>query len=435
MALMAWDKVSRSKSNCGIGLRRIRTLNESLLSKQIWRLFYSDSEWCEIWRSKYPLLSSSLFSFINYDFSINGSHIWNHASKCKDNITKGVKWRVGNGRKVRFWEDPWLLDKPFLEIPDWAPFSAPCKRVFGSLVEGYWIGDKWQNIEGIHPGLINLKKHLFFAWLNNEEDVLIWKFEPKGNITVSSMYGVLTPDPSESPFLSKAWIKGLIPKINIFYWTILQNKILTLDNLKIRGFNFPNRCALCLKEEESMDHLVIHCSFTISIWESFLKNFCMEWVFPNSIQDLFHSWSYHWSNPSLRSLWKLSLPHILWGIWKEINTRIFRDTPLPQAIVFQKIQRAIVENLRIIGEPCNPVNCLEAHILNSWNLKSVVSIDSKQSKRLEAKWYSPPHGWLKISFDGVAKGNPGPVGCGAILRDENGICKEIVVVPIGCQTN
>lgn len=57
------------------------------------------------------------------------------------------------------------------------------------------------------------------------------------------------------------------------------------------------------------------------------------------------------------------------------------------------------------------------------------------NKRLEVKWKTPPHGWLKINFDGAAKGNPGPSGCGAILRDDKGICKGMVAVPIGIQTN
>lgn len=63
------------------------------------------------------------------------------------------------------------------------------------------------------------------------------------------------------------------------------------------------------------------------------------------------------------------------------------------------------------------------------------SPDPNQNKRLKARWQIRPHGWFKVNFDGAAKGNPGPAGCGAILRDEKGNCKEIVVVPIGSQTN
>lgn len=102
MSLVAWDQVCKPKSKGGLGLRRIFTLNEALLSKQVWRWFNSDFEWCKIWRSKYSLLSSSLSSFLNSDLSINGSHIWNHVSKCKEVIAKGVTWKLGNGRKVGF---------------------------------------------------------------------------------------------------------------------------------------------------------------------------------------------------------------------------------------------------------------------------------------------------------------------------------------------
>lgn len=48
---------------------------------------------------------------------------------------------------------------------------------------------------------------------------------------------------------------------------------------------------------------------------------------------------------------------------------------------------------------------------------------NNHNKRLEAKWQTPP------------QGNPDPSGCGAILRDDRGICKEMVAIPIGTQTN
>lgn len=51
------------------------------------------------------------------------------------------------------------------------------------------------------------------------------------------------------------------------------------------------------------------------------------------------------------------------------------------------------------------------------------------------KWESPPHGWVKINFDGASKGNPGNAECVVVLRDEWGVCKTIKCIPIGSQTN
>ena len=46
-----------------------------------------------------------------------------------------------------------------------------------------------------------------------------------------------TKDKVNSLMWAKAWIKALIPKINIFFWTLLQNKNLTLDHLQKRYFS------------------------------------------------------------------------------------------------------------------------------------------------------------------------------------------------------
>lgn len=160
MSLVAWDQVCRPKSKGGLGLERVQTLNEDLMSKKVWRMFHSYNEWCKMWQSKYSLMSSSLSSFINLKISINGSHISNHASKCRESIAKGAIWKVGNGRRVKFWEEPWFFDKPLIDFPEWAPHAPSFIRIFGTLVEGYWTSNKWKNIESIHPSLIKLKIHL-----------------------------------------------------------------------------------------------------------------------------------------------------------------------------------------------------------------------------------------------------------------------------------
>ena len=37
-----------------------------------------------------------------------------------------------------------------------------------------------------------------------------------------------------------------------------MGKVLTLDQLKQRGWSLVNRCVLCLEEEETVDHILLH---------------------------------------------------------------------------------------------------------------------------------------------------------------------------------
>lgn len=95
--------------------------------------------------------------------------------------------------------------------------------------------------------------------------MLIWEGTPKGRYLVASAYKAQYQMDTKLVW-AKAWYHGLIPKINIFFWLLLQNRILTLDNLMKRGHIMPNRCILCKNQAETVDHIFIHCSFSREIW-------------------------------------------------------------------------------------------------------------------------------------------------------------------------
>ena len=51
-------------------------------------------------------------------------------------------------------------------------------------------------------------------------------------------------------------------KICFFTWEATWGKILMLDQLKRRGLTFANRCFLCKRWGETVDHLLLHCAKT-----------------------------------------------------------------------------------------------------------------------------------------------------------------------------
>ena len=51
-----------------------------------------------------------------------------------------------------------------------------------------------------------------------------------------------------------------LPKWVFFAWEASWDKVLTLDQLKERGCILANRCFLSCVEEESIDHILIHCT-------------------------------------------------------------------------------------------------------------------------------------------------------------------------------
>lgn len=75
-------------------------------------------------------------------------------------------------------------------------------------------------------------------------------------------------------------------------------------------------------------------------------------------------------------------------------------------------------------------------------LKGITQLDQrcKYSKNKKMDWEksvqtTPPIKWIKIKFDGAAKGNPGLVGCGSISKDYNGNFIAANASPLGMQNN
>ena len=63
---------------------------------------------------------------------------------------------------------------------------------------------------------------------------------------------------------------------NSFFWSFLYaweaswGKVLTLDQLKRKGYALASWCVLCEKDEETVDHILVHCSKARMLWDIML---------------------------------------------------------------------------------------------------------------------------------------------------------------------
>ena len=66
--------------------------------------------------------------------------------------------------------------------------------------------------------------------------------------------------------------------------------MLTLDRLKRRGWFLTNRCFLCLEEEETIDHIFIHCVKTRVLWNLLFSLLGVLWILPSLLRDTLLEW-------------------------------------------------------------------------------------------------------------------------------------------------
>jgi hypothetical protein len=72
------------------------------------------------------------------------------------------------------------------------------------------------------------------------------------------------------------WNWHIPMRIKLFCWLVFENRILTWDNMSKRGLYGPSRCVLCGEGEESIKHLMVHCSLPKEVWKFILNVFHLQ---------------------------------------------------------------------------------------------------------------------------------------------------------------
>ncbi|RVX10388.1 hypothetical protein CK203_016057 [Vitis vinifera] len=172
--LIRWEVVSRPKELGGLGFGKTSMRNIALLGKWLWR------------------------------FPRERSGLWHKE------FSPFVRLVVGNGERIRFWEDLWW---------DSRAWSLSSSRLFSV-------------------------KSFFLALSKISNPILFFP----------------------AKFL---WSSKVPSKVKALAWLVAHGKVSTNDKLQLRRpykALCPQWCILCKGNGESIDHLFLHCSVTIGLW-------------------------------------------------------------------------------------------------------------------------------------------------------------------------
>ena len=91
----------RLKSLGGMGFQELQKFNDAMLGKQVWRLLQNqDSLFVKFFKTKFFPHGTIFYAKEN-----KGSFAWKSILKGRDVIRQGLKWRIGNGSKVRIFSN------------------------------------------------------------------------------------------------------------------------------------------------------------------------------------------------------------------------------------------------------------------------------------------------------------------------------------------
>ncbi|CAL1371675.1 unnamed protein product [Linum trigynum] len=135
------------------------------------------------------------------------------------------------------------------------------------------------------------------------------------------------------------WRQMIPTKVCAFMWLVAHKRILTLDNLKKRGWQLANTCELCGVEEESIDHILSQCGFVVEIWTRMQRVCGALDLSGGDFITIIRRWSLA-VDDSVESCVRFGALHaVSWQVWLERNRRVFKGTRLQARGVTRKAVR------------------------------------------------------------------------------------------------
>ncbi|KAL2939352.1 hypothetical protein RDABS01_000184, partial [Bienertia sinuspersici] len=281
------------------------------------------------------------------------------------------------------WEDPWIPTRPGFKAPEGCLENVNNLTWVSDLLEE----DGWnhERVTTVFPNEVAREILKIQVPVYPQRDSWTWLYSKDGFYSVRSAYYIQlqgtycipsTSNNSSSNLWNRIWRTKVPTKIKNFAWRSCKNGIPVKVNLVKRSACVDSRCQLCGEDNETTEHILLHCSEARKVWylsplrlssgehqDVSLKDKCLHLM---TIYKEERWWELFWT--------------IAWSIWTNRN-----------AWCFEKKKK---EGMELVQRATNLVND-------------------------PVRWTPPVEGTYKLNTD-VAVFQEGKVGLGAILRDHMG---------------
>ena len=342
--LVRWSLVCLEKSNGGLGVKCLSILNKALLCKWSWRFAIErEAFWNQVIRGKYGEEQGGWCS------KEARGVLWKSLRKDWDVVRSRLFFVVGNGQRIKFWKDFWCGNKPLC-----VSFPSFALVVFKDA----WVKDVWYCNEGGGTWSLLFSRPFndweldevckFFLALNGKrvqqtmDDRVIWRETKCGKFSIKFLYKSLVLGPPASFPSSAIWKVYVQPRVSFFGWEAIWGKTLTLDQLQKRGWALANKCYLCQRYEESIDHILLHCEKARTLWALLCSMFGVQWVLPATIKETLIGWNGSFVGKKRKGVRRASHLCLFWAVWKARNKAAFEEEELS----IQRLKNSFVYFLR-----------------------------------------------------------------------------------------
>jgi hypothetical protein len=270
---LAWDRLTRTKREGGLGYKDLYAFNLAMLAKQGWRLLTKPESLCaRVLKARYY----PNFSVLQAECQNGISYAWRSVLKGIELLKRGIIKRVGDGKTINIWQDPWL---PRL----WSrkPITRKKNNIITKVSElinpvtGSWDSQLVREIFLSQDASLILSIPL----VDDMQDHWAWHFEENGQFSVKSAYRLKRKledidrngqtecqDPAEGFNWLQIWKLECSLKVKMLIWRIAHDSLPHRVNLERRGIELDPICPVCNRLNEDGAHLFLKCKKIKGSW-------------------------------------------------------------------------------------------------------------------------------------------------------------------------
>jgi hypothetical protein len=350
VAWVKWSDVCRPKDEGGLGVRDLRLMNISLLTKWRWRLLEShDLLWKSVLEAKYGAgisFTSDLTQFNNVKYA---STWWKdlcglgrlRANEDGDWCSEIIIKKLGCGGGTCFLLDKWVGQNTLSELfPRLFSVSLQTDlkvNQMGEWRDGVWYWNlNWRRQLFVLEGdlLLHLLELLRHVSLSHMEDSWVCTIGGEGVYTVKDGYYFLAntflPEVGgydvDGSIVKRVWESYAPTKVVIFSWQLLLERLPTRGNLFRRGLlqsPAQSLCAWCNSDVETEVHLFMTCSVAVAVWSAIHSWLGLFTAVPGNVSLSFQAFGFPLKTKKCAKGFMLIWQTVAWSLWKARNSLIF----------------------------------------------------------------------------------------------------------------
>ncbi|CAN1844985.1 Transposon TX1 uncharacterized 149 kDa protein [Linum perenne] len=399
IAWMRWERLSVAKDGGGMGFRNLMEFNKAMLGKQGWKLFTNPNTLVSrVYKAKYYPKED----FLRAKEGHNPSFVWKSIRESQTIVGQGFRWRLGNGRSVGIWKEPWLREEGNCRVETEAEEGLEHWKVSDLAATD---GRSWDD-EIVRSVFVDrdIDAILKLRPLRPDmEDRVIWRWSLNGEYTVRSAYHALMQARPTMEELRvdgdwrKLWNIDVPPKMRHLMWRIARNVVPTRHAIMHRGIpGVEDKCGLCGNGYETVEHLFLDCEVARRCWQVAGA----DEVLPPGVSES-NTWT-NWYMKVIRdgsTETQRKVAIVTWALWKERNDRVWNQTSKPEEVCIRQSTDAVMDWVSMQGRGLCPRR--------------------REEGRCD-RWHRPPPTYVKINCDAAINVRGQSFGIGVVIRDEEG---------------